>query len=208
VVPDLAYSYPEPAPRADEGNVVAVNPYPWFDRRYWPEDDPARYERFLASLASFVEWLARNDYRVRLVATKLPHDPWVIEDLLRILDGKGLGERRGSIEQVPVRSLDDVIDAMARSRFVVAARFHGIVAALLLRRPVIAVSYHHKTTDLMGDLGLADYCVDIDRLELGVLTGLLKRLETERGAILSRIETGIAAHRAALEGQYRRILSL
>ena len=47
---------------------------------------------------------------------------------------------------------------------VVATRFHNVLLALLLNKPVIAISFHHKCASLMKEMGLSEYCHDINHM--------------------------------------------
>jgi len=45
--------------------------------------------------------------------------------------------------------------------YVVTCRFHGLVLAHILNKPVITISHHPKVADLMDALGLGQYSVEI-----------------------------------------------
>ena len=41
--------------------------------------------------------------------------------------------------------------------------------SLLLSKPVIAISFHHKCSSLMSDMGLSEYCHDINQMNADTL---------------------------------------
>lgn len=60
---------------------------------------------------------------------------------------------------------DDEIHAIfSGARFCISMRFHGIVLALLHRRPVLALSIGRKMDSLMRDLGLENWLIATDTL--------------------------------------------
>ena len=70
----------------------------------------------------------------------------------------------GRIIDEPVASVEDLLSQIATIDFVVATRFHNVLLSLLLNKPVIAISFHHKCSSLMSQMGLSEYCQDINNL--------------------------------------------
>jgi polysaccharide pyruvyl transferase WcaK-like protein len=213
VMPDLAHSLPiglsEPRSSADaRGAVVGINVFPHCDPRYWPIEDPARYARYVQKLAGVVAAVIDRGDRVVLLPTQVRADPQVIDDVERTLlrTGRPIDASRSAVASCI--SLEDLTRQIAGCDFVVATRFHGVVMALLLTKPVIAISNHPKTSDLMADMGLSAYVLDIDAWDV---TSLMERLQALRkGAedIRGRIAARVQEHRTALARQYDAVLSL
>ena len=57
---------------------------------------------------------------------------------------------------------DDVAEVIAASDVVVSERFHAIVLAAILGRPVVGLAYDVKVEELVADLGVAERSVDIN----------------------------------------------
>jgi polysaccharide pyruvyl transferase WcaK-like protein len=85
---------------------------------------------------------------------------------------------------------------------VVATRFHNVVAALLLAKPVLSIGYAAKNDELMADMGLAAYCPAIEELDVERLKEQLLRLRAEREEIAATIAARARAYRAALDAQH------
>jgi polysaccharide pyruvyl transferase WcaK-like protein len=77
---------------------------------------------------------------------------------------------------------------IAKTDVVVATRFHTVVSALMLGRPVISIGYAQKNDDLMADAGLGGFCQGIEALDLD---GLIRQF-TEMTAGLSHWQRRIA----------------
>lgn len=50
---------------------------------------------------------------------------------------------------------------IAASEFTIASRYHSLVAALSARTPVAVLGWSHKYDELMDDMGLANYNVNL-----------------------------------------------
>src|SRR5262249_32975731 len=67
----------------------------------------------------------------------------------------------GNIDRVHQWSAEELMTNMSSLDYVVTSRFHGVVFAHLLNKPVLAVSDHHCVRNLMDNLGLSPYCLSI-----------------------------------------------
>ena len=81
------------------------------------------------------------------------------------------------------RRFEDLLAGLAATDVVVATRFHNVLMAMLLNKPVIAISFHHKCSSLMRQMGLSDYCHDIHQMDADRLIGQFRKLEQEREAV-------------------------
>ena len=100
-----------------------------------------------------------------------------------------------------VASLDGLLAAMSTMDYVVTCRFHGIVFAHLLNKPVLAVSHHPKMTALMNDIGLGSYCADIRSFEPESLLETFTAMVADADRIRQRMTAKLAEYRDALNTQ-------
>jgi polysaccharide pyruvyl transferase WcaK-like protein len=84
--------------------------------------------------------------------------------------------------------------------YIVTCRFHGVVFAHLLNKPVLAIAHHPKVAELMSDLELSAYCVDIRDFDPNLLA--------ERFAMMVVRTEEIKAHMAARLTGNRQLLRL
>jgi polysaccharide pyruvyl transferase WcaK-like protein len=218
VAPDLVYGLriapppPPPPPRPREVRsppLVGANPVPFYDGRYWPVDDPATYRNYVRTLAAFGDWLVDSGHRVLFFPTQLRADPLVIDDIRRAMRSNGHG--RGTAAVVPGRriaSLGDLIAEIADTDIVVASRYHGILIALLLEKPVLGIAYHPKSLELMATMGQAEYAIEAARCEPDLLIERFRSLEARAAAVRGEIAGRLAALQDALERQYRDVLGV
>ena len=94
---------------------------------------------------------------------------------------------------------------MAATDVVVASRFHNVLLALMLNKPVMAISYHEKLDSLMASVGLSDFCQDIEHIEIDKLTQQLTALKENAENIRLRIEQAAEENRTELDAQFDQI---
>ncbi len=87
----------------------------------------------------------------------------------------------------------------------ISPRLHNLIMAMMLNRPVIALSDHQKLDSLMLELGMKEWCVPLPGLDLELLKKKFLELQGNLEALKGRIDQSTAACRHALSGQYASI---
>jgi polysaccharide pyruvyl transferase WcaK-like protein len=91
--------------------------------------------------------------------------------------------------------------------YVVTCRFHGVIFAHLLNKPVLALSHHHKVAALMQDIGLSEYCVDIRNFDLDLLTAKFKSLVSNSDRVKRLLAETQVCYKQALRVQFDGLFS-
>jgi polysaccharide pyruvyl transferase WcaK-like protein len=110
-----------------------------------------------------------------------------------------------SITLEPVHAFPGLITAIRGSEYIVTCRYHGVVLAHLMNRPVLAISHHPKIATLMRDLGLSEYCVDIRAFDLDLLRDKFTRLVENRDEIKARMSDKAGRYNRDLKAQFDRL---
>jgi polysaccharide pyruvyl transferase WcaK-like protein len=127
-------------------------------------------------------------------------------DLQHLLKQRGVPD--SAVLAQPIAGPAEVLSQLAATDFVVASRFHNVLLALMLNKPVVSISYHDKVDALMAGFGLATFCQDIERFDLDTLTAQLTMLEQDATNLKPRIQQTADAYRDALDNQYERIVTI
>ncbi len=211
VFPDLAFGLQvEERPREDSKSpfrkVVGVSPMAYCDPRFWPTKSSTLYHSYLKTLALLIEWLLQRDYRVVLFATQIRMDEASISDLKEIVlarvdtaAGKRLSENK-------LRGVQDAVSLAAQLDFVVSSRLHGAILPFLAGTPVLAISHSSKINRLMEDMGLRDYCFDIDTAQPAVLREKVLEIEANQEILRQKIRSKVASYRVLLKDQFQTVL--
>ena len=213
VYPDLAFSLPRAVVRAnrDSGRqrvVIGVGVMNYYNRSGRSENDETIYRDYLGRVASFVVRLLERRYTVRVLIGDAVWDGGARQDLRRVLEERGLTYNDGRIIDEPASSVDELLSQLSSVDVVVASRFHNVLLALMLRKPVVAISYHEKFQPLMNGVGLGEFCQDIEHIDVDELIGKVVRLQENAPGIKLQIARETESYRVALDEQYERILKV
>jgi len=212
VYPDLAFSFPTALlpPNSKHSNgrpVIGVGLMTYSNRHGVLAEDDTAYREYIAKIGSFVAWLLERNYTVRLLIGDVTYDQRAINDIKTFLDERGTSRATGSIIDEPASSVEEVLSQIAATDLVVASRFHNVLLALMLGRPVLAISYHEKVDALMEEAGLAAFRQDIESIDVEKMIRQFTTLEEQSNDIKQQLNRKADACREALDDQYNRIFS-
>ena len=184
VHPDSVYGLEFPFLRVNGkkpgGRVVGISPMAYCDPRIYWDKNQAVYDRFIQTMARFCVRLIEAHYSLVLFSTDIWFDAPAIEDLKVALAGEAGAETLRHVEHAPVATIEQLLLQVSLTDYVVTCRFHGVIFAHLLNKPVLALSHHSKVATLMTDIGLSDYCVDIRNLDADALVQRFRCLAREQ----------------------------
>ncbi len=199
---------PEPdttcAPTPEEP-IVGMSPMAYCDPRLYWDQNRSVYDGYIHRLAIFGTWLIRHQCRLKLFSTEISFDSHAIEDLAIALNKVTDGARSSSVMLEPVDAFQGLMSAIRSSEYIVTCRYHGVVLAHLLNKPVLAISHHHKVATLMNDLELSEYCVDIRAFDLDLLANTFIRMVENRDHIKARMAEKAACYRRGLSIQFDQL---
>jgi polysaccharide pyruvyl transferase WcaK-like protein len=186
--------------------IVGFAPMPYPDPDpgggYLAERDRIVHDAFIGKLASFASWLVSQSYTLELFGTDLGVDPLATEDLQRtLLSDHGIPSPQCGVNH-PVKSVCGLLATMSRMDYVVTCRFHGVIFAHLLNKPVLAIAHHPKVAELMADLELSSYCVDIRDFDESLLADRFASMVTNADEIKSRMAASLTRNRQQLRSQF------
>lgn len=211
VYPDLAFSLPEaklPDARAHHSRktVIGIGLITYdTSRTVTREKVETIYRDYIAKVATFVHWLIEHNYTVRLLIGDIVYDSRVRQDLRALLERGGLSYEGGQIVDEPACSVDELLSQLAEMDIVVASRFHNVLLALMLRKPVLAISFHEKVDSLMRAMEMTQFCQDIENVDVNKLIDQLAALEESAESIRCGLERKSELYRGNLEEQYEYI---
>jgi polysaccharide pyruvyl transferase WcaK-like protein len=210
VFPDCVYSREVPALNAGapgkSGQLrVGIAPMPYWGPRVDPsERNHVLYQGFIDKLATFAASLARDSYLLTLFGTDIGVDPLAIKDLqLSLLTHHNVA----TPEYKSVSSIDELLSRISAMDYVVTCRFHGVVFAHLLNKPVLALSHHPKVMTLMNDLGLSKYCMDIRTFDPALLADTFASLVADTDEVKHRMAASLAEYRSRLLSQFNELFA-
>ena len=210
VYPDLAFSLPKtmiPSCQRHDGraSVIGVGIITYSQRRANLGNDESSYRNYIEKLSAFVTWLLEQRYSVRLLIGDAVYDHRARQDLRSVLEVAGIDYAQGKIIDEPASSVAEVLSQVASTDLVVASRFHNVLLALWLNKPVVAISFHEKVDSLMSAVGLSEFCQDIEHIDINTLIAQFIALQRNAENLKSQIEQKREAYQVALNEQYEHI---
>ena len=216
VYPDLAFSLPRTVVSADygagrRGDVIGVGLVDYYGASYYgasrSTNDQAAYCDYVGCVASFVAAMLRRNYAVRILIGDFVWDQGVRQDLRSALEERGVTYDDSEIIDTPAFSVDELLLQLSSVDIVVSSRFHNLVLALMLKKPVFAVSYQaEKFQPLMEGVGLSEFYHDINHIDVDELIGKVISLGENAPVISVQAARQTESYRAALDEQYKRML--
>lgn len=211
IYPDLAFSLltnatsPAPATNPHRRLVVGLGLMEYAGRYSVENPDCAVHHAYLAHLVEFTKWLLAHEYDVRLLIGDLV-DRRVIQEFRSLLKERSVTHDEGRIVDQPVDSVASLLVQLAATDYVVATRFHNVLLSMLLNKPVIAISFHHKCSSLMSQMGMSEYCQDINALNADNLIERFRQLRRNADCIMPMLRNKVESCQSALDEQYGIIL--
>jgi polysaccharide pyruvyl transferase WcaK-like protein len=162
---------------------VGFNPIGFCDPRIWPRKDDSIYQEYLEKVTHFSAWLLEQGYSLRVFTTDTSVDQLAIKDLKARLLSKFSPELVCPAFQRASWGVRDVLQDMSECDFIVTSKFHGVIFSHLLRKPVIALSYHNKMDVAMRAVGQSHFCADIERFDIDWLMNTFRSFGAESNRI-------------------------
>ena len=160
------------------------------------------YDEFIRKLALFASRLVGRSYDLSIFGTDIGVDPRAIEDLQMVLvSDHGITAAQYSVH-LSINSVSDLLSGMSGMDYVVTCRFHGVVFAHLLNKPVLAIAHHRKVVDLMADLELESYCLNIQDLDVNLLTEKFASMVDNAEDIKRRMAASLIRNRWKINSQF------
>jgi polysaccharide pyruvyl transferase WcaK-like protein len=207
VVADNVYSLKlSPGAKGGAGKpgnlVVGMSPMAYCDPRVYWKKDQTLYDSFIRKIVVFGSALIASGYRIVLFTSDIDFDRQTIQDVKQALESEMDIAHRSWITHERVDTPEELLRKMCSMDYVVTCRFHGVVFAHLLNKPVLALSHHPKVTTLMNDIGLSEYCVDMDSFEADSLLNTFGLLAANTQSVKRRMAEALARYRGELANQF------
>jgi polysaccharide pyruvyl transferase WcaK-like protein len=206
VTPDPAFALPvPPCPAARPGHVViGVMAY---------EGDPADPGRgphvvtaYAERMGEVVARLADAGRTVVLVAGDV-HDLGLAEDVVRRAAARSAAAP-GAVRASHAGTLEELMVELARAEVAVVSRFHNLIAALKVGRPVVSLSYAGKSDRMLEEFGLAGYAQPIDSFDVDLLLEQVDRCRAEGSRLEVTAKEVLHRYDEALEEQRRHLVEV
>ena len=136
--------------------------------RLWKDD------AFFAPVAKLLDSQIENGWAVLLVPAHYPADKGAVDKLMGLMD-----EKPYSIDKLLTARQFIALAACADKVF--SMRLHGLICAVAMGVPILALSYDPKVDGFMEQAGLGRYCLSYDDFDFKTANDLLAEPDAETG---------------------------
>ena len=167
--------------------------------------DRPEYRQYLDTMAALVSWLYEHNFSVRILIGDFQFDSRVRNEFIALLGSRGLPAKQIIVE--PALTVDELLRQIAETDVVISPRYHNLVLAMVLDKPIIALSDHAKLDSLLTDLGLTQYLMPLDGLRAEDLKARFEQLDGDAEQLKSYIRDRVDRYRHAVDEQYASLLT-
>jgi polysaccharide pyruvyl transferase WcaK-like protein len=203
---DLAFGVPALPCGPGDSQVVAIGV---MDYRGGNDDRgqaAAIHASYVEALKSFIRWLIDNDHSVRiLIGDENESEKLVGEEVLADVRAYRSDLEPGRVVLVYASSFAELMRVMAPAGVVVATRYHSVICALRLGKPVVSLSYAPKFTALLANVGLAEFCQSARSADADVLISQFTEVRKREEELRAAIAVGNAAYERAAAAQFAEL---
>lgn len=204
--PDLAFGLHSDvtinSPQLETEPFVAVNPISVWTWAHDGNDD--RHNLYLQHLAAACDWMAGCGLGVHIVCSQSAMDrPFAVR--LKDLIQPRFSSR---IKVCDAPRVPDFIAQVRGANIVIASRLHGAILSLVAGIPVVAISPIRKVTQLMADVGLANYTVELQNFTSADLIQCIHYALEQRPGLHRQVTERVQTFCMALARIYDEILAL
>lgn len=210
VYPDLMFSLPLATERQvtrqyTQPQVVGLGVMAYYGWNRPAEEGTAIYQAYLNKLGQFAIWLIEHHYVIRLLIGQ-SHDQQAIDDLKAYIERHHGVPAAGQLISEPMRTIEELFQQLSATDLVVATRFHNVLCALMLNKPVVSLGYAQKNDVLMAEMGLGRYCQPIETFTVDQLIQQFIEVAATASHLGEQIQRKNVEYREALERQYNLII--
>lgn len=200
VYPDLAFSLEAPEGVEIRPGHVAMGVMQFAGGIGDPLRGPSVVDRYVASVVELLHRLCSSGHTVTLLIGDRA-DAALAEEILGRLRARAPGVAHRVTIAGQADDLDTIMREMARAEVVVASRFHNVVCALSVGKPVVSLGYARKNRDLLMAFGLPDWSQDMDDFDVNRAVAEVEEAVAQRQRLEPVIRATLDSFRIRLEEQ-------
>ena len=166
----------------------------------WWGNEQAVYDTYIRKISQFIARLLDDGYHVRIFIGDLADQP-AVDDVMRSV-GKEKPDAVGTLLIAErVSSQRDVMRQMSLVDVVVAMRFHNVICAIKLGKPVINIGFSQKADRMFDDMGIGEFSQRLEQLDVDVLYQQLQKLLGDRVGYTEKLRQALSLFQARLDKQ-------
>jgi len=156
IIPDMAFAIDNQKPTEERKEIVLVA----------LRQIDSLVRDFKVSVAEFIDWLTvEKRFSVKIVNLQDGEagDKIINEGIKKLI------EHMENVEYIEKITDQKIFELFNEAKIILGMRFHSIIYAIKTLTPFIAISYAPKIKDLLSDMGLKSYMLEVEEVSLDKL---------------------------------------
>jgi polysaccharide pyruvyl transferase WcaK-like protein len=208
VTPDLVFALPRPIPSREptEEKTVGLGVMTYYGWTNDPATGADVFQTYVDKMATIACRLLDSGHVVRVLIGERC-DEQAVDALLESIRSRQDGRTKSDRLIVePIESMRDLLVQIGETDAVIGTRYHNVVGALMLERPVVSLGYAAKFVDLMEGMGLGNFCHDASAIEPDAVLADLEKLFVEWDVLVDGPKSRNRQYADELERQYVAVI--
>lgn len=178
---DIVFQLKKKEVKMEEKNIAISVIKPSFRKDLAGYDD-AYYKLIKDISIQFIQ----NGYKVNLLSfCEFEADDEAIEEITNLIPNEYLHNVNKHFYKL---NLEETLNIIAKSHFVVATRFHAMILGWVYNKPVFPIVYSKKMTNVMEDAGFNGYFTDFKNIGAVNVERVFEGLETNKIDVSGQVE--------------------
>lgn len=207
--PDLVFSLPKaslPIPRNSSSGPKVVGLGLIHYNGWQPGTEDAIYQEYVSKVKQFASWLLCKGFMIRVICGDIA-DWGPVQALVEFVNKEGESHWKEMLTVEEISDVNGLFNQIAQTDIVVASRFHNVLCALMIERPVISLGYHEKNDLMMKGMGLENYCQHVEHFTYERLIEQFSSCVQDADQITRQIHDQLGVYRDLLDDQYKKLFS-
>jgi polysaccharide pyruvyl transferase WcaK-like protein len=205
--PDPAFGVREHLPNlasaAVERSDYMVCP---ISRKAWLRESNSGYETYVEALTVACTSLIRGGARLRLAYSQVRDDRPVTHAIhAEILTRVG---EAADVSVIETSTVPAFVAAASGASVVIASRLHALILAASIGTPIVAVAYGRKVKQLMRELGMEQFSIDLSPIDHRALEETARRAWNERNRTRAQLDSIVQEYQSSLSTEYEALVDL
>jgi polysaccharide pyruvyl transferase WcaK-like protein len=160
VMPDLVFGLTRPAcPTVPAGSsTIGLGVMAYQGWANDPVSGEGIFRSYIENMSTIACRILDKGYSIRVLIGETSDERAVhalLESVRQRRDGDVHTDR---LISEPIDSMHDLLTQIASTDAVIGTRYHNVVGALMMNRPVVSLGYAARFDEVMKNMGLGDYC--------------------------------------------------
>lgn len=208
VTPDIVFALPCPARSAASSarRTIGLGVMLYYGWANDPASGEGTFRTYIDKMSTLACRILDSGQSIRVLIGERCDERAVDALLDTIRRQRGSYAETDRLIVEPIESMRDLLTQIGSTDAVIGTRYHNVVGALMMNRPVISLGYAAKFVDVMTSMGLGRFCHDADTIAPDAVLEDLEELLGKWDSFSTGVDTRNQQYRQQLARQFAALI--